>query len=114
MNSMVAGGHRSANAANLKGGYQFFNTEMAIMLGQIAQLLSILISKKNVDPNVHVKVFNSIVKVNAKTSKKYIINAFNYMLRDMTLNQCYNYMLKFLDYTFSELTQAFYKRHQKV
>jgi hypothetical protein len=36
MNSMVAGGHRSANAANLKGGYQFFNTEMAIMLGQIA------------------------------------------------------------------------------
>jgi len=36
MNSMVAGGHRSADAANLRGGYQFFNTEMAIMLGQTA------------------------------------------------------------------------------
>jgi hypothetical protein len=41
--------------------------------------------KKNVDPDVHVKVFNPIMKENVEASKKYIINAFNYMLRDTTL-----------------------------
>ncbi len=41
--------------------------------------------KKDVDPNAHVKVFNYIMKVNVETSKKYIINAFNYMLKHMTL-----------------------------
>ncbi len=51
---------------------------------------------------------------NEKTSKKYIINAFSYMLKDTTSNWCYNYMLEFLHYTFSELTQAFYKCHQKI
>jgi hypothetical protein len=40
--------------------------------------------KIDVDLNVHVKVFNSVVKVNAESFKEYIINAFNYMLRDMT------------------------------
>jgi hypothetical protein len=37
--------------------------------------------KKDVNPNVHVKVFNYIVKVKAETSEKYIINAFNYALK---------------------------------
>jgi len=41
--------------------------------------------KQDVDPNAHVKVFNYIMKVNVETSKKYIINAFNYMLKHMTL-----------------------------
>jgi len=41
--------------------------------------------KKGVDLDVHVKIFNSKVKVNVKTSKEYIINAFSYMLKDMTL-----------------------------
>jgi hypothetical protein len=36
--------------------------------------------KKNVDPTVHVKMFNYVVKVNAKTSEKHIINAFRYTL----------------------------------
>ncbi len=40
--------------------------------------------KKNANPNVHVRVFNFVVKANAKTSKKYIINVFSYMLRDTT------------------------------
>jgi hypothetical protein len=30
--------------------------------------------KKDVDPNVHVKMFNFVVKANAETSKKYINN----------------------------------------
>jgi len=60
--------------------------------------------KKDVDPNVHVKVFNYIMKVNLETLEKYIINVFNYMLKNMTSNWCHNYMSKFLDFTFLELT----------
>jgi hypothetical protein len=46
--------------------------------------------KKDVDPDAHVRVFNFAIKANAKTSEKYIINVFNYMLRDTTLNWCHN------------------------
>jgi len=70
--------------------------------------------KKNADPNVHVRVFNSIMKVNVATSEKYIINAFNYMLKNMTLNWGHNYMSKFPNFTFLELTQTFCKHHQKI
>jgi hypothetical protein len=42
--------------------------------------------KKDVDPDAHVKMFNSLVKANAETSKEYIINVFNYTLKDMALN----------------------------
>jgi hypothetical protein len=42
--------------------------------------------KKNVDPDAHVRVFYFVVKVNEKTFEDYIINAFNYMLRDTTSN----------------------------
>jgi hypothetical protein len=60
--------------------------------------------KKDVDPDVHVRMFNFAVKVNAKISEKFIINAFSYMVRDTTSNWCHNYMLKFLDFTFLEFT----------
>ncbi len=70
--------------------------------------------KKNVDPNVHVRMFNSIMKVNVTTSEKYIINVFNYTLKNMTLNWGHNYMSKFPNLTFLELTQTFCKRHQKI
>jgi hypothetical protein len=39
---------------------------------------------KDVDPNVHVRVFNFEIKANAKTSKEYIINVFRYTLRNTT------------------------------
>jgi hypothetical protein len=42
--------------------------------------------KKYVNPNAHVRVFNYVMKANAKTYKKYIINVFNYMLRNTTSN----------------------------
>ncbi len=42
--------------------------------------------KKDVDPNAHVRVFNYVMKGNAKTFEKYIINAFSYMLRYIALN----------------------------
>jgi len=48
--------------------------------------------KKDVDPNVLVKVFNSLVKVNVETFEEYIINAFNYTVKDTTSNRCHNYM----------------------
>jgi hypothetical protein len=56
--------------------------------------------KKDVDLNAHVKMFNFAMKVNGKTSREYIINAFRYMLRDITSYWCHNYMLKFLDCIF--------------
>jgi hypothetical protein len=67
--------------------------------------------KKDVDPDVHVKVFNSPIKVNVETSEKYIINVFSYMLRDIASDWCHNYMLEFLDCIFSKLTHAFCKCH---
>jgi hypothetical protein len=70
--------------------------------------------KKNVDLKVHVKVFNSIVKANAETFEEYIINAFIYTLKDMTLDWCHNYMLEFPNCIFSKLTQTFYKCYQKI
>jgi hypothetical protein len=48
--------------------------------------------KKNVDPNVLVKMFNYFVKTNAETFEEYIMNAFNYMLRNTASNWCHNYM----------------------
>jgi hypothetical protein len=63
--------------------------------------------KKDDNPNVHVRMFNFVVKANAETFKEYIINAFNYMLKDTTSDWCHNYMSKFLDCIFLELTQAF-------
>ncbi len=42
--------------------------------------------KKDVNPNVHVKVFNSIMKVNVETFEEYIINAFSYTLKDTSSN----------------------------
>jgi hypothetical protein len=41
---------------------------------------------KDANPNAHVRVFNFIIKKNAKTFEEYIINAFNYMLKDMALD----------------------------
>jgi hypothetical protein len=70
--------------------------------------------KKDVDPNVHVRVFNFIVKAIAKTFEEYIINAFSYTLRNMASDWCHNYMLKFHDYIFLEFTYAFCKHHRKI
>jgi hypothetical protein len=42
--------------------------------------------KKMVDLNVHVRVSNFIVKVNVKTFEEYIVNAFSYMLKNITLD----------------------------
>jgi hypothetical protein len=46
--------------------------------------------QKNANPYAHVKLFQTIVRANGKTSKEYIINAFNYTLRKMASNWCHN------------------------
>ncbi len=94
MNLIVVGRCRSADALYLRGGYRepivvttpnFYHKN-----GHYVRPNRVVLKypnlKKDVDPNVHVKVFNSIVNVNTKTSKEYIITVFNYMLKDTTSN----------------------------
>ncbi len=57
--------------------------------------------------DVHIKVFNFVVKANAESFEEYIINVFNYMLKDTTLDWCHNYMSKFPNYIYLKFTQAF-------
>jgi hypothetical protein len=66
--------------------------------------LKYLYFKKDVDLNVHVRVFNFVIKTNVETSKKYIINVFNYMLRDTTSSWCHIYMS---EYFFRSLPKHF-------
>jgi hypothetical protein len=122
MSSMVVGGYKNIDAMNLRGGYR----KPSIVITQIPNhrvghyvrpnklAFKYPNFKKDDDPNVHVRVFNFVVKANAKASKEYIINAFSYMLKNTTSNWCHNYMSKFLDCIFLKLTQAFYKHHWKT
>jgi hypothetical protein len=59
-------------------------------------------------------VFNFIGKANVETSEEFIINVFSYMLKDIALDWCHNYMSEFLDHIFSKLTHAFCKRHWNI
>jgi hypothetical protein len=112
MSSIIARGYKSTDVENQKGGYQepsvvtieILNHNNGHFVRPNRVVLKYFDFKKDVDPNVHVKVFNSIVKDNVETSEKYIINAFNYTLRDITSDWCYNYMSEFPNCTFSEFT----------
>jgi hypothetical protein len=94
MNSMATGRYRNVNVVNPKGGYQKpFIVIIPIFYHRIGHYvrpnkvtLKYFDFKKDVDPYVHVKVFNFEVKANAETSEEYIINMFNYMLKDTTSN----------------------------
>jgi len=92
MSSMDVGGYKSANAMNPKRGYQ----KPSIIITPIPNYrdghyvrpnkvaLKYHDFRKDVDPNAHVRMFNFVIKTNIETSKKYIINAFNYKLKDTT------------------------------
>jgi hypothetical protein len=92
MSSMVARRYRGVDATNLKGGYQgpsvvsvkTSNHRDGHYVRPNRVALKYPDFKKNASPNVHVRMFNSIVKANAEIFEEYIINAFSYMLRDMT------------------------------
>ncbi len=91
---MATRGYKSENATNLRGKYQ----EQFVVITQILDhkhghfvepnmvVYKYLDFKKDVNPSVHVRVFNSIVKANAKSFEEYMINVFNYTLRDTTSN----------------------------
>ncbi len=66
-----------------------------------------MISKKDHDLDVHIKVFNYAIKTNAQTSEEYIINVFSYTLRNMTLDWHHNYMSKNFDCIFQSLHMHF-------
>jgi hypothetical protein len=53
--------------------------------------------KKDAYLDFHVRMFHTFIRGNGETYEKYIINAFNYTLRNMTLYWCHNYMLDRLD-----------------
>ncbi len=92
MSSMDVGGYKSANAMNPKRGYQ----KPSIIITPIPDhknghyvrpnkvALKYHDFTKDVNPNAHVRVFNFVIKTNVETSKEYIINVFNYKLRDIT------------------------------
>jgi len=73
MNSLVVGRYKNTNARNLGGEYR----EPSIVIARITDnknghsmrpnkvAFKYLNLKKNVDPNVHVRVLNYIVKANA-------------------------------------------------
>jgi hypothetical protein len=94
MNSITTRGYKSTYVENPRGGYRkpyvvitrIFDHGNGHYVKPNKVALKYPDFKKDVDPYAHVKVFNFEVKANVKTSKKYIINAFNYTLRDTTSN----------------------------
>ncbi len=90
-NSMAVGRYKSVNAMNPRGGYQkpfvvttqIFDHKNGHYVRPNRVALKYLDLKKYVDLDVHVKVFNFVVKANVETSEDYIINAFGYMLKNM-------------------------------
>ncbi len=103
MNSIVIGRYKSIDFENLGKGYQKPFIVTAEILNQLNGPSMILTRpnkvalkypnfKKDVDLNAHVRIFDYIVKVNVETFKEYIINAFSYMLRGITLKCYHNYM----------------------
>jgi len=86
--------YRNANAMNPRGGYREPSTIITPIPnhkdGHYVRPNMVALKYPNfflnVDPNAHVRVFNSAIKKNAKTFEKYIINVTNYTLRDITLD----------------------------
>jgi hypothetical protein len=109
---MFVRGYKSANAMNPRGGYwkpyvvtaQILDHKDGHYVRPNKVALKYLDFKKYVNLDAHVKMFNYVVKENVKTFEEYIINVFSYTLRDTTSDLCHNYMSKFPDHIFSELT----------
>ncbi len=108
MNSMDAGRCRNVDVMNPKRRYQkpstitvpifYHRNGHYVRLNKVA--FKYLDFKKDVDLDAHIKVFNFVEKINTKTSKEYIINVFNYMLKNTSSNWCHNYISKFPYYIF--------------
>jgi len=83
MSSIVARRYISIDVGNLRGRYRKLSIVTAWIPdhrnGHYVKPNRVVFKyfnlKKDVNPYAHVKVFNSIVKANAKTFEEYIINA---------------------------------------
>jgi hypothetical protein len=84
-------GYKSENVMNQRGRYQepsiitrpIFDHKDGHYVRPNMVALKYPNFKKDVNPNANVKMFNFVVKANAKTFEEYIINAFSYTLRNM-------------------------------
>jgi hypothetical protein len=94
MNSIAVRRYKSTDVKDSKGGHQkpsvitqgISNHKHGHFVRPNMVALKYLDFKKNADPDAHVKVFNLVMKVNANTSIKYIINAFSSMLKYIAPN----------------------------
>jgi hypothetical protein len=114
MSSMVVGRYINIDVVHPRRGYWKPFAIIAPILdhkdGHYVKLNMVTLKyrnlKKNVDPNVHVRVFNSIIKANAKTFEEYIINAFSYTLRNTTFGAIITFQ-NFLTIFFRSLHKHF-------
>ncbi len=91
---MDVGRYKNANVANPKGRYLKPSNVITPILdhrdGHYVRPNKVTLKyhdfKRDVDLNVHVIVFNFVVKTNAKTFEEYIINAFSYTLINIALD----------------------------
>ncbi len=80
MNSIAVGRYKSINVKNPKGGYRepFVITQGILdhIIGHFVRPNRVVFKypdfKKDIDLDVHVRMFNFVMKVNAKTYKEYI------------------------------------------
>ncbi len=94
MNSIAVEGYKNINGRNLGQGYREPSIVTARIFdnrnGHYARPNRVVLKysnfKKYVDPYVHVRVFNYVVKANAIFFEIYIINSFSYTLKDTTLD----------------------------
>jgi hypothetical protein len=94
MSSITIGGYRSIDVDNPRGGYQdayvvtigIPNHRNGHSMRPNRVVFKYLDFKKDVDLDAHVRMFNFVVKANAEAFEEYIINAFNYTLKDITSN----------------------------
>jgi hypothetical protein len=94
MSLITIRGYKSRNVGNPRGGYQdasvitigIPNHRNGHSMRPNKVAFKYPNFKKDVDPDTHVRMFNSIMKANVGTSEEYIINVLNYTLKDILID----------------------------
>lgn len=76
--------------------------------------LNYLKYKKYFDPDVHVRVFKTIIKFNNEMINEQIANLFNFTIRNNAYDWCNNYMWDHPNHRFVNLEQAFYRWYRTM
>jgi hypothetical protein len=69
--------------------------------------LNYLKYKKDFDPDVHVRIFKTIIKFNNEMINEQIVNLFNFTIRNNAYDWCNNYMWDHPNCRFVDLEQTF-------